>query len=162
MDSRTHRCSRCIHCNLSWDFHQSGLSNTRNASLVKDSCEPQQIQVDVAVRVFGPDVCRLGSAESCPQSCSGRLMTPAAGSRARGLNVRPYVSASAARWPVGPAALWRSSRPCSLRCAHGPACSSAAHGPVCGAARVSPKKPSRSRPVLVVRPGWPVIAVNDS
>jgi hypothetical protein len=106
MDSRTHRCSRCIHCNLSWDFHQSGLSNTRNASLVKDSCEPQQIQVDVAVRVFGPDVCRLGSAESCPQSCSGRLMTPAAGSRARGLDVRPYVSASAARWPVGPAALW--------------------------------------------------------
>jgi hypothetical protein len=71
---------------------------------------------------------------------------------ARGLrvDVHPDVSAPAVTGPkvqrhdgagVGPA---RSA-------ARGPACSRAAQGPARGAARVSPKKPSRSRPV--VRPG---------
>jgi hypothetical protein len=62
--------------------------------------------------LFGPAVCRLRSAGSGPWSCSSRPITPAAGSWARGLDARPHVvSASAARWPEGPAAQWRSSRP---------------------------------------------------
>ena len=78
---------------------------------------------------------------------------------ARGLDVHPYVSAPAVTGPkvqrhdgavVGPA---RSA-------ARGPACSSAAHGPARGAARVSPKKPSRSRPV--VRPGCPSMVLGET
>ncbi len=46
-----------------------------------------------------------------PQSCSGLLMTPAAGSRALALYIRPYVSVLEVRWPEGPAACWHSSRP---------------------------------------------------
>jgi hypothetical protein len=76
-------------------------------------------------------------------------MTPAAGWRGASMSIhmyrrlRPKVQGHDSA-VVGPA---RSA-------ARGPACSSAVHGPTYGAARVSPKKPSRSRPVE--RPGWPV------
>ncbi len=53
-------------------------------------------------------------------------------------------------WKPVAACRWRSCR----SAAGGPACSGAAHGPARGAARVSPEKPSCSRPV--VRPGGPV------
>ncbi len=78
---------------------------------------------------------------------------------ARGLDVHPYVLAPAVAGPkvqrhdgavVGPA---RSA-------ARGPACSSTAHGPARDAARVSPKKPSRSRPV--VRPGCPSMVLGET
>jgi hypothetical protein len=65
---------------------------------------------------------------------------------ALGLDIHPYVSAPAV---TGPKVQRHDGAVVGLArsAAHGPACSSAVHGPTCGAARVSPKKPSRSRPV---------------
>ena len=103
--------------------------------------------------MFGPAVCSLAVVCRVRSSAVQRSAHDSGCRLARGLDVHPYVSAPAVAGPkvqrhdgavVGPA---RSA-------AHGPACSSAVHGPTCGAARVSPKKPSRSRPVE--RPGWPV------
>ena len=103
--------------------------------------------------MFGPAVCSLAVVCRVRSSAVQRSAHDSGCRLARGLDVHPYVSAPAVTGPkvqrhdgavVGPA---RSA-------ARGPACSSATHVPACGAARVSPKKPSRSRPV--VRPGWPV------
>ena len=41
-------------------------------------------------RMFGPAVCRLRSAESGPQPCSGRLITPAAGWRGASMSIHMY------------------------------------------------------------------------
>ena len=41
-------------------------------------------------RMFGPAVCRLRSAESGPQPCSGRLITPAAGWRGASMSIHVY------------------------------------------------------------------------
>ncbi len=88
---------------------------------------------------FGPAVSRLRSAKSCPLYCSGRLMTPAAGSRGAG--------------PQRPSMYQRRRPACPKVHQHkgavvGPA-HCADHGLAQGAARVSPKKPSRSRPVVI-------------
>ena len=40
--------------------------------------------------MFGPAVCRLRSAESGPQPCSGRLITPAAGWRGASMSIHMY------------------------------------------------------------------------
>jgi hypothetical protein len=99
----------------------------------------------------------LRSAESGPQTCSGRFMTQAADWPP--LSCPSICISTCGHWPEGPAAYSsvvgpaRSAPPSAAR---GPACSGAARGPARGAARVSPKKPSRSRPV--VRPCWPVNA----
>jgi hypothetical protein len=41
-DTEAHWCCSCIHCNSSWDCHQSGLISARNSSLVKGRREAVQ------------------------------------------------------------------------------------------------------------------------
>jgi hypothetical protein len=103
--------------------------------------------------MFGPAVCSSAVVCRVRASVMQRSAHDSGCRLARGLDVHPYVSASAVTAPegqehdgavVGPA---RSA-------VRGPACIREAHGPARGAVRVSPKKPSRSRPVE--RPGWPV------
>ena len=103
--------------------------------------------------MFGPAVCSLAVVCRVRSSAVQRSAHDSGCRLARGLDVHPYVSAPAVAGPKVPRHDGAVVSP-ARSAASGPACSSAVHGPTFGAARVSPKKPSHSRPVE--RPGWPV------
>ena len=101
--------------------------------------------------MFGPAVCSLAVVCRVRSSAVQRSAHDSGCRLARGLDVHPYVSAPAVAGPKVPR---------HDGAVVGPA-SRAAHGPARGAARVSPKKPSRSRPE-VRRPGCPSMVLGET